>query len=137
MGFEVFLRCLEDDPALGISRTAMRGLFPIVERESEADRWRVRYDDSNSCDIYLTAYPDHEDMIRFVMVERPCDDLLLWEALLAILKMGCVAFYFPGGPAVVASEAVRASLPEEETASLGPVQVVQSGEEILRIIESS
>jgi len=137
MGFEVFLRCLEDDPTLGISRAAMRALFPVVEKESEADRWSVRYNHSNTCVVYLTGYTGQEEMIRFAMVERPCRNVRLWDAALAILKMGRVVFYSPGGPSAVASEAVRASLPAEEVAALGPVQLVQSGEEILRIIESS
>jgi hypothetical protein len=98
MGFEVFVRCLDDDYSLAMPRAAVRALFPIVEEESEPDRWSVRYDSKNSCDISVTTHPSNDGRLTFLTVDRPCGDVRLWESLFAILKMGKVAIYFPGGP---------------------------------------
>ena len=137
MGFEVFVRCLDDGHSLALSRAAVRALFPVVEEESERGRWSVRYDSNNTCDIYISAHPSNDDRLTFLTVDRPCGDLRLWESLFAILKMGKVAIYFPGGPPLVASEAVGASLPSDEVKSMGQPRCVQSARDILRIIRSS
>jgi hypothetical protein len=137
MGFEVFLRCLDDDHALGMPRAEVRALFPVIEEESEPNRWSVRYDSKNACDIYVTGYPSHDESLSFLSVDRPCGDVRLWESLIALLKKGRVVLYFPGGPPLVASEAVGASLPSEEVESMGHPQCVQSASDILHIIRSS
>ncbi len=137
MSFEVFLRCLDDDYTLGLPRDAVRVLFPVIEEQSKLNRWSVQYDSKNGCDIYVTGYPSHEDMLSFLTVDRPCRDARLWESLFVILRMGRVVFYFPGGPPLVADEAVGGALPSEEVESMGPHRYVQSGQDILRIIRSS
>jgi hypothetical protein len=136
MGFDVFLRCLDDDHSLGMPRAAVRALFPVIEAESEPNRWSVRYGSKNACDIYVTGYPSHDECLSFLSVDRPCRDVRLWESLFALLKMGRVVFYFPGGPPLVASEAVGASLLREEVESMGQPRCVQSASDILRIIRS-
>ena len=115
----------------------MRALFPIVEEESEPYRWSVRYDSKNTCETYVTAHPSHNESLTFLLVDRPCGDVRLWESLFAILKMGKVAVYFPGGPPLVASEAVGASLPSEEVESMGQPRCVRSASDILNIISGS
>jgi hypothetical protein len=54
MGFEVYLQCFAGEPP-GISRTAVRALFPIVEENSESDYWSVHYGRADSCKIGVTA----------------------------------------------------------------------------------
>jgi hypothetical protein len=51
MSFEVFLQCLAETERTVIPRPVVRSLFPVIEAESEPDRWRVRYDDLNYCDV--------------------------------------------------------------------------------------
>jgi hypothetical protein len=137
MSFEVFLRCLDGDCNLGLPRDAIRGLFPVIEEQSEPDRWCVSYGTTDVCDIYVTGYPSHDERLSFLMVERPCRDARLWESLFAILKMGRMVLYFPGGSPLVANEAVGASLPRHEVESMGPHRRVQSAQEIVRIMRSS
>jgi len=129
MSFEVFLPCLDEDHSNGIPRDAVRTLFPVVEELSEPNRWSVQYDSKNACDIYATSYPADENKLSFLSADRPCSDTRLWESLFAILKMGRVVLYFPGGPPLVADEAVGASLPSNELESMGPHRCVQSAQD--------
>lgn len=136
MGFDVFLRCLDEDHTLGLPRTEVRALFPVIEEESEPNRWNIRYDSKNFCEIYVRGYPSHEDRLSFLTIDRPCGETRLWESVLAILRMGRVVLYFPGGPPMVADEAVGAALPSDEVESMGPPRCVQSAQEIVGIIQS-
>src|SRR5579859_2429236 len=110
MSFEVYLQCVGARAKIGISRVAVRSLFPIVENESERDYWRLQYDDLNSCHIGVTPASHDSGALESFYVERPCGDVRLWEALLAVLKMGSVVMFWPGSPPVVANGAVAADL---------------------------
>jgi hypothetical protein len=137
MGFEIYLRCLDDDAPHGLPRAAVRALFPIIDEESQHNRWTVRYDRENTCHISVTSHPSHDDFLSFISIERPCGDLRFWETILALLKMGRAVCYFPGGPPLVADQAVGAALPTEEVQSLGPPVLVKSAQDILRILQNS
>jgi hypothetical protein len=56
VSFEVFVQCFEGGEPAGVSRIAIRSLFPVVEAESEPDYWSVRYDDFNSCKVSVTRW---------------------------------------------------------------------------------
>lgn len=137
MSFEVYLQCFGEANRSGISRAAVRSLFPILERESEPDYWRVRYDDKNSCEIGVTAVASERALLKSLYVDRPCADLRLWEGLLAILRMGSVVMFWPGGPPVVADEAIGAKLPRDMIDALGPPRTIGSAEEILKLLRES
>ena len=137
MGFEVYLQCFGESERSGISRAAVRSLFPVIEEESEPDFWRVRYDNKNSCDIAVTAMTSDEEMLKSFYVDRPCGDLRLWEGLLSVLRMGSVVIFWPGGPPVVAVEAVAADLPVDMIDSIGQPKLVSSTEELLRLLRES
>ena len=137
MGFEVFVPCFGETQHSGISRDAVRSLFPIVEAESKPDFWRVRYDSENSCLLYVSSLGSTPQRLKSLCVERPCGDLRLWEALLAILRMGSIVIFWPGGPPVIADEATVADLPGDMTAALGPAKCVRSAEELLRAVQES
>ena len=106
--------------ACGNTAAVVRSLFPVIEPESEPDRWRVRYDDLNHCDVSVSAIPADREFLNAVCVWRPCGDVRLWEAILQILGMGSVFIYWPGSPPIVADDEVAAGLPDEITTSLGP-----------------
>lgn len=133
MGFEVFLQCFGASEQSGISRAAVRSLFPIVEAESKPDYWSVHYDDTNSCHISVKPVPSDTRMLKSLYVERPCGDLKLWEGLLAVLRMGSVVIFWPGGPPVVANDALAAGLPKD----MGPAKSVASAEQLLRLVQDS
>lgn len=137
MGFEVYLQCFGESELSGISRTAVRSLFPIIEEESESDYWRVRYDDKNSCDIGVTSVASEKEMLKSLYIDRPCGDLRLWEGLLSVLRMGSVVIFWPGGPPVVADDAVAANLPKDMTDAMGRPRSIRAAEELLRLVRES
>jgi len=137
MSFEIFLKCCGETERLGLPRSALRSLFPVIEDESEADFWRVRYDSENQCAIGVSGVPSNGKMLNSLYVDRPCGDLRLWEGLLSILRMGSVVIFWPGGPLVVADGAVVADLPRDIIESLGEPKVVNSAEALLRFVQES
>ena len=137
MGFEVFLQCFGASEQSGISRAAVRSLFPIVEAESKPDYWRVRFDDLNTCHISVKPLPSDRAMLKSLCVERPCGDLRFWQSLLAILRMGSVVIFWPGGPPIVANDTLAANLPEGMASAMGPARTVASAEQLLRLVQDS
>jgi hypothetical protein len=137
MGFEVYVRCFGESERTGISRAAVRSLFPVIEEESEPDHWRVRYDDDNSCNIGVTAVTSEKEMLKFLFIDRPCGNLRLWEALISLLQMGSVVIFWPGGPPVVFDDVVASRLPNVTTDAIGPSRSVSSAEELRRLVQQS
>ncbi len=137
MGFEVFLECFGTTAQSGIPAAAVRALFPIVEKESEPDYWRVFYDDRNFCHISVKPMTSDTEKLKSIYVERPCGDLRLWQGLLAVLRMGSVFMIWPGGPLVVAEETPFADLPEDMVDAMGPPATVASAEALLRLVQES
>jgi hypothetical protein len=137
MGFEVYVQCFGESEWTGISRTAVTSLFPIIAEESEPDRWRVRYNDKNSCHIRVTALASDKTMLKSLSVERPCGDSRLWEALISVLRMGSVVLFWPGGPPVVSNDGVASNLPKEMTEVIGPARSVRSAEDILCLLRET
>jgi hypothetical protein len=137
MGFEVYVQCFGESERTGISRTAVRALFPVVAEESQPDYWRIRYDDKNACHIGVIALPSDDKMVKSIVVERPCGNPKLWEALFSVMKMGSVAMFWPGSPPVVCDGSVASNLPNEMTNVLGPAKLVNSADEILRLLRQT
>ena len=137
MGFEVFVQCFGESEKTGISRTSVRALFPIVAEESQPDYWRVRYDDKNACHIGVISVPSDEKMLKSIVVERPCGEPKLWDALISVLKMGSIVMFWPGGPPVITDGTVASTLPQEMTNVMGPAKPVNSADEILRLLRET
>ncbi len=136
MSFEVYVLCFQGGEPAGISRAAVRSLFPVNEARSDPDYWAVTYDQLNRCHIGVTPLESDPDQLESLYVERPCSDPRLWEALLAVLRLGPVVMLFPGcASPLVASSAAGEQLPIEMVEAHGQPRVVSSGEEILEIIE--
>ena len=135
MSFDIYLQCVAGDP-VGVSRSAVRALFPIFEN-SEHDYWNVVYDRANSCKINVTPSKSNDDLITSLAVNRPCGDLRFWESVLAILKMGPVMLYWPGGGPLVGSDREAAEFPREIAESLGQPKAVNSAREIMDAIRQS
>ena len=135
MSFDIYLQCVAGDP-VGISRTAVRALFPVDEN-SAPDYWSVFYDRSNSCKINITPSKSNNELITSLAVNRPCGDVRFWESVLAILKMGPVMVYWPGGGPLVGSELAAAEFPAEIAESLGQPRSVDSAQEIMGAIRAS
>jgi hypothetical protein len=137
MSFELYLQCFDRGKPAGIRREVVRGLFPVVEGESEVDYWLVRYDDSHSCHIGVQGNSADPESVESLCVFRPCDHPRLWEALLATMRLAHVVLYFPGCQhPLVAAEVSTAHLPPSMAESLGVPQVVNTGgaiEEAIRL----
>lgn len=138
MSFEVFVQCFEGGGPAGIPLAAVRTLFPIVEAESVAGEWAVRYDELNSCRISVTRLQSNPALMEALCVWRPCVDSRLWDALFEVLRLGPAALYFPGNAApLVASEAAGEQLPADMVEALGRPRAVRSGQEIIEAIEQA
>jgi hypothetical protein len=134
MSFDLYFQPAVHGKPLDISRTQLRSLFPVIEKESEPDYWKIEYDSRNTCHIGLTGSPSANDLLASFYVERPCGDSRLWEALFRILNCGAVVLYFPGGPPIAASDEVMAALAKGTAGSLGELRCVRSAAEICEII---
>lgn len=77
-----------------------------------------------------------KELITSLYVDRPCGDLRLWQSVLAILKMGPVMLYWPGGGPLVAGDSA-AEFPAEIAESLGQPKPVNSAEQIMEAIRQS
>lgn len=137
MGFEVYVHFLGVTAEQGIPRAAVREMFPIVDEKSERDYWLVRYDERNTCNIGVTALTSGAEELKGFYVERPCSDLSLWEGLFAVLQMGTIVIFWPGGAPVVANNTDPAIVPKEMTESIGQPKTVSSGEELRRLVRES
>jgi hypothetical protein len=136
MSFEVFVQCFDRGEPAGLPWASIRRLFPVVDAESEPDNWSVRYDALNRCSICVSPLESDTALVESLCVFRPCGDLRLWEALLAVMRLGAVVLYFPGNaPPLIASGDVAQHLPDDMIESLGQPKVVQSGQEIVEVIE--
>lgn len=137
MSLEVYLQSFHRGESAGIPRQQVRDAFGSHLAETESDYWQLRYDDANSCDLELTAHDADASLLLGLTVHRPCADKRLWEALAAILGLGDVVLYFPGGRApLVANDTVIQHLPPEMIESLGQPIIVTSGREIQHVIHS-
>jgi hypothetical protein len=138
LSFEVYVQGFKRGEPAGVPRSAVRALFPVVEAESEPGYWSIRYDHLNSCHVAVSALPADPALVQSLCVVRPCGDPRLWDALLALLRLGPLTLYSPGeGPPLVASEATGEQLPADMVEALGAPRVVRSGSEILAAIESA
>jgi hypothetical protein len=136
MGFEIYLQCFGETEGLGLSRDAIRALFPVDEASSEQDYWRLRYDGRDSCDIGVNPFVTDATKLTGLYVDRPCRDIRLWDSLFAILNMGDVVLFFPDSPLIIAEGKSSAGLPEGMMESLGAPVQVDSGEAIRKIVEA-
>jgi hypothetical protein len=120
---------------VGIPRASLRALFPVDDK-SALDYWSVFYDRANSCNINLTPSKSDSELITSLAVNRPCGDVRFWESILAILRMGPVMLYWPGGGPLVAGAAL-AEFPPEIAESLGQPTAVDSAQQIMDAIRAS
>jgi hypothetical protein len=134
MSFDLYFQPIVHGEPLKISRTELRSLFPVIEKESEPDYWTIRYDPLNTCHIGVTTSTSDSDLLSSFYVERPCGDLRLWEAFFRVLSWGPIVLYFPGGPPIVASAEIEAALPKEVIGSLGKPRFIHSATDILKIV---
>jgi hypothetical protein len=135
MSFDLYFQPVVQGEPLRISRIQLRSLFPVIEKESQSDYWKIEYDSRNTCHIGVRASPSADDLLSSFYVERPCGDPRLWEAFYRALSSGPIVLYFPGGPPIVANEQVSAALPKDVISSLGEPRCVHSAAEIRGIIQ--
>jgi hypothetical protein len=137
MSFDVYLQSFHRGESAGIPRHRVRYAFGGHVTEVEPDYWHLRYDDTNSCDLDLTAHDDPSMVCGFT-VHRPCADQRLWDALASVLTLGDIVLYFPGGRApLVARSSATEHLPPDMVEALGQPVVVTSGREIQHEIETA
>ena len=138
MSFEVYVHWFDRGEPAGVPRAAVRPLFPVVDAESEPDYWSVRYDDLNSCHVSITSSVSDPAAVESLCVFRPCGDPRLWDALLAVMRLGSAVLYFPGdGSPLVAGESAVGHLPAEIVQAMGRPRVIRSGREMLAAIEDA
>jgi hypothetical protein len=136
MSFDIYLQCFAGEP-LGIARAQLRSLFPVVDEKSEPDYWNVFYDRLNSCMINVTPAKSDDELVTSIAINRPCGDVRFWDSILAILRIGPVMMYWPGGGPLVSSETFATGFPAEIIEALGQPTAVNSAQQILDAIRAS
>lgn len=136
MSFEAFLQCFDHGEPGGLALSSVRSIFPVIEAESEPGEWMVRWDDDTWCRIGVHALESDPSRIHQLTVYRPVDDERLWEAMLAVMRLGHVVVYFPAdAPPGVASDTAAQHLPPDMVATLGAPVVIRSAREIPALFE--
>jgi hypothetical protein len=80
VSFDVYLQVFENGESAGISRDSVRIAFGAAfVSEPELNRWEVRYDKQNTCDVYLGS--QGATMLDGLSINRPSGDMRLWDAL--------------------------------------------------------
>ncbi|MEA3153818.1 MAG: hypothetical protein QOK44_1407, partial [Betaproteobacteria bacterium] len=64
MSFDLYVHCFERGEFSGTKRDRVRDVFGAELSESEPDLWQLYYDDTNSCDLFLTNHGSGQNMIR-------------------------------------------------------------------------
>jgi hypothetical protein len=136
LSFEVFVQCFERGQFSGSPVAAVWGAFNHVLDTSSDAEWKIRYDDTNRCNIYVHRHEERPELVHSITVNRPCADVRLWNSLHQLLRLGNWVLYFPAEkpPLLIANESTALHLPESMREALGPVKVVNSGDDIIRII---
>ena len=138
MSIDVYVQCFRNGEFAAIPLQRIRDVFGPHLTETEPAYWRIRYNDANFCDLYLTAHDTDPLMAHGFTIHSPCADQRLWDALASILALGDVVLYFPGGRApLVARPAVTKHLPPDMVEALGQPVVVTSGRDILGEIQAA
>lgn len=137
MSFELYVNWVGRSEQVGISRAEIRSLFPVVEEASEPDYWRVRYDEKSICHVGVVPLKTDATMLASLYVDRPCAEPKLWDALVSALRIGSAVLFWPGGPPVVASAEVIKDLPNDMIDALGQPRVVESGKDLVQLVEQS
>jgi hypothetical protein len=137
MGFEVYLQRFTRGEPGGMERDAIRALFPIDETASRPDVWRAWYDDGNWSDIHVSSIPGNPstELLHSIVVERPCADIRLWDALFGIMRTHSAVLYYPGSVPLVAVTGVQEDLPPDMVEALGKPRLVTSAQEIIDTLQ--
>jgi hypothetical protein len=132
MSFELFLKAIGDPHSVRVPCACVLGALAPYLSQVRPNLWKVRFDESNSCDITLTADPDQPEMVDGMTVHRPCADPRLWSSLASILAMGDLFLFFPGGRGpLVANNSAAARVPQDWVDTVGAPILISSGDQIL------
>lgn len=133
MGTEIYVNRFRKGEPLPFSPGAVEQSFsePVAERQDGDLALRLGGPDEPINVVQFS--PTRNDATAFA-VERPLDDLRLYEALLSVLLQEGSVAYAPGSPPVVGVKASMAHLPEDMVASLGSPVVALSAAELRSLL---
>lgn len=136
MSYDIFMSAFHKGEAAAVSISALRKPFEPFVTEVDPTHWRLWYDDTNSCDVFLHGYIGSTGCISGFSINRPCGDMRLWDALAEILRLGPLVLY-SDFPPLVSDMSIGAHLPAAMTEGLGPPICVLSGEDIINVLEAT
>lgn len=138
MSFEVYLQAFANGEAAGFPLDSVRNAFGPHLAEVEPDFWQVRFEDGESCDLFLSQLGDNPQLIHNISVHRPCNDRRLWDGLYTLLAQPGSVFYFPGSDTPLARDTnVVMAMPEDMVEALGIPVPASSGEDLRVAVESA
>ncbi|HWA10886.1 MAG TPA: hypothetical protein VG838_15710 [Opitutaceae bacterium] len=137
MSLDIFVDSFREGEPAGVSRDAVRSAFGRFVADVDQNCWRLRYDDTNFCDVDLSADEADPKKIGGFMISGPCGDERLWDALVSILKLGALVLHFEGRVALVAAPNAVEHLPERIIEVFGPPRCTSTGHEIMAAIEDA
>jgi hypothetical protein len=137
VSFEVYLQCFANGEPAGVSRAALADLFAIDRVQRHNDEWEADYGDCG-CDIMVVPLDQDDELIHQITIERPCQDMRLWESVYRTMTLGSVILYFPGDVAPLAvNDTVGGNMPQDLREALGEPVIISGPEEIVAYIESA
>ena len=139
MSFEVFVQCFTNGERDGVPDLEIQKAFGSHLSVQDEKWWRAYYDELNSSDILVQRLPADRRLVHFMSVQRPCGDPRLWDALVAILRLGHFVLYFPAKkpPLLIPDESVARHQPKDMVESMGKLVPVRSGQDICHEIQTA
>ena len=135
MGFEVFVSWYEKGAPAPIQFGAVHGAFGLAAAPPEPKGFHVRYGPAD--DSYVYATPRADGTLTDIMIERPCGAPALWDAIVAIMRLGNGLCCWPGDKCAVASVSAMDHLPDDAGEGLGEPQLVADGAALAQLVRSS
>jgi hypothetical protein len=135
VGFEVFVSWYENGEPAPIQFAAVHAAFGLAAAPPEPKGFHVRYGPANESYVYAT--PRADGTLTDIMIERPCSAPALWDAIVAVMRLGNAFCCWPGDVCAVASAGVVDQLPDDVAEGLGEPQLVADGAALAQLVRSS
>ena len=135
MSFDVWVQWFDAERPATLPLSVVEALFAQSISRRDGPSWQLRHGDAECCELYVKVDPAAE--VSSVTISRPCGAADLWDGVLSLLRAGNGVCYWPGGPPVVADQAVALHLPADMRDALGAPVSVESGGRLAMTVRNS
>ena len=131
---ELFIVWYDEGNQVPVPYRDVYAAFGSAASTADDHGFRVSY--GSAGDAYVHASPDPNGAVDSVMVVRPCGAPQLWDAIVALMRLGHGLCVWPGDAQAVASPGSVAHLPNAVTES-APLRVVRDGAALEHLVHRS